>query len=113
MGSLDDLFTAGSGREVRILGAFTLEPRARSPAPPTTGPQVPAGQARWTPAEGRTMRFDLLHEHDRFIPGWHDRPEPASIHAEFGRPEWRWPSRLYRAVQASLDSLIEECRAAL
>lgn len=63
--------------------------------------------------ETRTMRFDLLPERDRFIPGWYPRPEPASLRAEYTQPEWRWPSRLYRVLQASLSSLIQARRAAL
>jgi len=46
------------------------------------------------------MHLDLLHEHDRFIPGWHLRPEPSSMRAEFTRPEWRWPETLRRVAQA-------------
>jgi len=66
------------------------------------------------------MRFDLLDEHDRFIPGWHLRPEPSSMRAEFTRPEWRWPATVRRASQAVKAQLLtilrlslEACRGAL
>jgi len=57
------------------------------------------------------MHLDLLHEHDRFIPGWHHRPEPSSMRAEWTRPEWRWPSRLMEFL-ASLPSMVIGWRAA-
>jgi len=57
------------------------------------------------------MRFDFLHEHDRFIPGWHCRPERASMRAEFAHPEWRWPSRLKRFL-ANVPSMVFAGRAA-
>ena len=40
------------------------------------------------------MRFDLLQEHDRFIPGWHGQVQASPMRAEWCRPEWRWPSLL-------------------
>ena len=57
------------------------------------------------------MRFDLIPERDRFIPGWHTRPDASR--AEFSRPEWRWPFRLYRTGQTFLNSLLRACRAAI
>lgn len=59
------------------------------------------------------MRFDLLHEHDCFIPGWHCRPEPASMRAEFTRPEWRWPATLHRAAQTVKVQLLAIMRLSL
>jgi hypothetical protein len=56
------------------------------------------------------MRFDLIPERDRFIPGWHGRPDTR--HPAFAPPEWEWPSRLYRAVRAFLDRLLQASRAA-
>jgi hypothetical protein len=56
------------------------------------------------------MRFDLIPERDRFIPGWHSRPD--TLRAEFARPERQWPSRLRRAARAFLSSLLRACRAA-
>jgi hypothetical protein len=43
------------------------------------------------------MRFDHIPERDRFIPGWHCRPEP--IRAEQSRPDWRWPGSVRAAAQ--------------
>ena len=40
------------------------------------------------------MRFDLISEHDRFIPGWHSQVHASPMRAEWTRPEWRWPARL-------------------
>jgi hypothetical protein len=56
------------------------------------------------------MRFDLIPERDRFIPGWHSRPDP--LRAEFTRPEWQWPWWLYRAARVFLSRLLQACRAA-
>jgi len=56
------------------------------------------------------MRFDLIPERDRFIPGWHCRPD--TLRAESYRPEWQWPSRLYRIGQAILRSLLQGYRVA-
>ena len=56
------------------------------------------------------MRFDLIPERDRFIPGWHSQPD--TLRAKFTRPEWQWPSRLHRAVRVFLSSLLQACRAA-
>jgi hypothetical protein len=49
------------------------------------------------------MRFDLIPERDRFIPGWHSQPD--ALGGEFNRPEWRWPFRLYRIGQIFLNIL--------
>jgi hypothetical protein len=51
------------------------------------------------------MHFDLIPERDRFIPGWHTRPDISR--AEFARPEWHWPFRLYRTGQTLLKSLLQ------
>jgi hypothetical protein len=56
------------------------------------------------------MRFELIPERDRFIPGWHSRPD--TLRAEFTSPEWQWPSRLCRAVWAFLSSLLQVCQVA-
>jgi len=57
------------------------------------------------------MRFDLIPERDRFIPGWHTRPDASR--AEFNRLEWRWPFPLYRTGQTFLNSLLRACRTAI
>jgi hypothetical protein len=57
------------------------------------------------------MRFDLIPERDRFIPGWHTRPDASR--AEFSRPEWRWPFRLYRTGQTFLNILRQAYCAAI
>jgi hypothetical protein len=54
------------------------------------------------------MRLDLIPERDRFIPGWHSRPDVQR--AEFAGPDWRWPSRLGRAIWPLLSSLRQACR---
>jgi hypothetical protein len=41
------------------------------------------------------MRFDLFHEHDRFIPGWHSRREPPRMRAEYMLPACQLPLRLW------------------
>jgi hypothetical protein len=51
------------------------------------------------------MRFDLIPERDRFIPGWHSQHDTQR--AEFTTPEWQWPSRLRRAAWAFLSSLLQ------
>lgn len=40
------------------------------------------------------MRFDLLGERDRFIPGWHCRREPPRMGAEYMLPAWQVPLRV-------------------
>src|SRR5215813_5890434 len=55
------------------------------------------------------MRIDLIPERDRFIPGWHNRPEPCR--AEQFSPKWRRPERLSGVVRALLGSLREACYA--
>jgi hypothetical protein len=49
------------------------------------------------------MRIDLIPERDRFIPGWHNRPEPRR--AEEFPPEWRWPRRPLGVVRVLLGNL--------
>jgi hypothetical protein len=56
------------------------------------------------------MRVDLIPERDRFIPGWHNRPEPRR--AEQSPPEWQWPRRPLGAVRAFLRNLLQVYRAA-
>jgi hypothetical protein len=56
------------------------------------------------------MRIDLIPERDRFIPGWHNRPEPGR--AEQSPPEWRWPRRLLGAVRVLLSNLLPAYYAA-
>ena len=56
------------------------------------------------------MRIDLIPERDRFIPGWHDRPEPRR--AEQFPPEWQWPRRTLGAVRALLCNLLQASDAA-
>ena len=55
------------------------------------------------------MRFDLLQEHDRFIPGWHGQVQASPMRAEWSRPEWRWPpflrSSLARIARWGLTAL--------
>jgi len=63
------------------------------------------------PAEIRIMRIDLIPERDRFIPGWHIRPDTSR--AEFTRPEWHWPLRLHRSGQTLLNSLVQAYCAAI
>jgi len=61
------------------------------------------------------MRFDLLHEHDRFIPGWHLRPERPRMGAEYMLPAYQLPLRLRArmAERASwLLAIIPKARAA-
>jgi hypothetical protein len=58
-----------------------------------------------SPEEVQTMRIDLIPERDRFIPGWHNRPEPRR--AEEFPPEWRWPRRPLRVVRAFLRNLLQ------
>jgi len=55
------------------------------------------------------MRIDLIPERDRFIPGWHNWPEPCQ--AEQFSPKWRRPGRLPGAVRALLGGLLEACYA--
>ena len=55
------------------------------------------------------MRIDLIPERDRFIPGWHNRPEHRR--AELFPPEWRWPWRPLGAVRLFLSSLLQACYA--
>ncbi len=52
------------------------------------------------------MRFDLLHEHDRFIPGWHLRPEPPRMGAEYMLPACQLPSRLWAKVADTASWLL-------
>ena len=40
------------------------------------------------------MRFDLIAERDRFIPGWYGQNHHTPMRAEWTRPEWDWPVRL-------------------
>src|SRR5262249_37580049 len=49
------------------------------------------------------MRFDLVPERDRFIPGWRTRPDTSR--AEFSRPEWRWRVGKYRVKLISNEEL--------
>jgi hypothetical protein len=56
------------------------------------------------------MRIDLIPERDRFIPGWHNRPE--SCRAEQFPPEWQWPQRPLGAVRAFLGHLLQVYGAA-
>jgi hypothetical protein len=57
------------------------------------------------------VRFDNIHEQDRFIPGWHHRREPRR--AELSRPQWQWPARLRRAVLAAGKGLLAGLRHSL
>lgn len=52
------------------------------------------------------MRFDLLHEHDRFIPGWHCRPDPSSMRVEYTPPEWSPVSRLVTLIRRLLRNIL-------
>src|SRR5579863_2772799 len=61
-------------------------------------PYSTAGPARATQAEESTMRFDLIGERDRFIPGWHCQFEHTPMRAEWSRPEWHWLVRLRAGV---------------
>jgi hypothetical protein len=46
------------------------------------------------------MRIDLVPERDRFIPGWHNRPEPCWAHR---LPlQWQWSKRLLGMIQILL-----------
>ena len=56
------------------------------------------------------MRIDLIPERDRFIPGWHNQPEPRR--AEEFPPERQWPRRILGAVRALLCNLLQASDAA-
>ena len=56
------------------------------------------------------MRIDLIPERDRFIPGWHNQPEPRR--AEEFPPERQWPRRTLGAVRALLCNLLQASDAA-
>ena len=43
------------------------------------------------------MRIDLIPERDRFIPGWHNRPEPCCT--DRLPLQWQWPKRLLGVIQ--------------
>ena len=61
------------------------------------------------------MRFDLLHEHDRFIPGWHLRPEPPRTGVEYILPACQMPLRLWARMAETaswLLAIIPKARAA-
>ena len=47
------------------------------------------------------MRFDLLGERERFIPGWHRRREPPRMGAEYMLPMWQLPMRLSALIAAT------------
>jgi hypothetical protein len=51
------------------------------------------------------MRIDLISERDRFIPGWHTRPEPQR--AEQTAPATRWPARPAEAPRALLRKVMQ------
>ena len=40
------------------------------------------------------MRYDLIGERDRFIPGWYGETFQVPTRTEWTTPEWRWPVRL-------------------
>ena len=46
------------------------------------------------------MRIDLVPERDRFIPGWHNRPEPCCT--DQLPLQWQWPKRLLGVIQMLL-----------
>jgi hypothetical protein len=75
-----------------------------------TSVSTAAGSATcWGIATGLPrMRVDLIPKRDRFIPGWYSQLD--TLRAELTRSEWRWPSRLCRAVWASQSSLLQSCR---
>jgi len=52
------------------------------------------------------MRFDLLHEHDRFIPGWHCRSDPVRMRAQNTPPEWSLVPRLVKLIRRSLRNIL-------
>ena len=56
------------------------------------------------------MRIDLIPEHDRFIPGWHNQPEPRR--AEEFALEWRWPRRPFGVLRVLLSNLLQAYDAA-
>jgi hypothetical protein len=56
------------------------------------------------------MRIDLIPERDRFVPGWHNQPEPRR--AEQFPPEWQWPWRTFGAVRAFLSNMLQAYDAA-
>ena len=56
------------------------------------------------------MRIDLIPERDRFIPGWHNQPEPRC--AEEFPPDWRWPRRSFGAVRILLSNMLQAYDAA-
>ena len=56
------------------------------------------------------MRIDLIPERDRFIPGWHNQPEPRC--AEEFAPDWRWQRRSFGAVRTLLSNLLQAFYAA-
>ena len=56
------------------------------------------------------MRIDLIPERDRFIPGWHNQPEPRR--AEEFPPEWRWPRRPFGVLRVLLSNLLQAYYAA-
>jgi hypothetical protein len=52
------------------------------------------------------MRFDLIGERDRFIPGWYGQPDRAQLRAEQTRPEWHWPARLEAGLAKIIHMLL-------
>ena len=44
------------------------------------------------------MRFDLIAERDRFIPGWYGSADHGRTSLEFATAEFRWPKELHASV---------------
>ena len=52
------------------------------------------------------MRFDLIGERDRFIPGWYGQSNHVHMGAEWAQPEWHWPARLWAGLAKIVHLLL-------
>jgi hypothetical protein len=60
------------------------------------------------------MRIDLIPERDRFIPGWHTRPEPQG--AEQTAPATQWsvrPAEAFRAILSKVMQVYASAKSAM
>lgn len=65
-------------------------------------PYSTAGATRPTQAEASTMRFDLIGERDRFIPGWYGE---AHMCERWTIPKWHRSARFRRVLASVANSL--------